>query len=134
MDLNWRRIFFTLTGIVIAAHIIDWIGHGMFLMDYYNETSYMWRSLSEMEDMFLLSKFLYILEAFAYALTLEIFAKGRGRFLTVLLGTHIGLLRGIGAFNSYVFLPMAFWVALSWGIINIVTGSVAGLIFNYFDD
>lgn len=111
--------------VFVVWEVLDFLMHGVILMDSYEATSSLWRP--EMSTGLLLIVTLIAAAAFTYIYSDLIGNK------SVATGLKYGLVWGIGAgvsfaYGSYAVMPIPYGMALTWFLGTIVEGLAAGYV------
>ncbi len=122
--MNFKKI--ALSTIVVAAlwFVLDWVIHGVLLMDIYRETSHLWRPVDEMNHLhgiiaLIVASALFVM-FYARMITPKNCSQG-WKF-----GCWVGAISGFGAAMSYLWMPIPFMLAVAWFVAGWVKGIAAG--------
>jgi uncharacterized membrane protein YagU involved in acid resistance len=130
--MNIKRIIIASLAVFVSFQILDYIIHGVILMDTYEAMQNVWRADMESKMWIMMVTSLF----FSFLFTI-IFAKGyenRGILEGARYGVLIGLLMNVvGMFNQYAVYPIPFSLALQWFVFGtieiIICGMVVALIY-----
>lgn len=117
----------------------DWYVHGVLLMDQYTATASLWRPQAEMEAMSGLCIAKHAIQALVFTVLFMCWKKYQtfGACFTSLcpvrkgfyFGGLIGLMLGLNAAASYIWMPIPQSLAIAWGVAEVVKwGLVAGVL------
>lgn len=125
-----KRIIGAIVVIFIAVEAVDFLINGVLLKEAYAATASLWRPEAEMKMglMFVVTLIFIVSFVLIYAL----FFKEK----TVKNGFLYGLIFGIGTgvsmgYGSYCFMPLPYYLALSWFLGSVVELTLAGLILGF---
>ena len=121
-----KRGILAVLAVFFTFQILDYLIHGVILMDSYAATPHLWRSEQEM-NYWLMSLFGLVFSALFVILYARLAAdKGTGKGLTY--GLLMGLMMGFSmGFGSYLVMPITCTIAWAWFLGTVVEMTVAGL-------
>ncbi len=122
-----KRILLGTLAVFVAWSILDFVIHGLILMDAYAATAQLWRPMEEMKAGLMYLAVLVSSAVFVTIYGLFVFDKGLGR------GLRFGLLFGVGAgvsmgLGSYSYMPIPASIALVWFLGTLVEAAAGGLL------
>lgn len=112
----------------IIMFLLEWLIHGVALMPIYEATANLWRSPAAMEDLFGFCLMRKLLQSGVFAWLFVRLYTGGGVPQGIKMGLWLGLLVGLAAFGSYVYMPIPLQLALGWLAANVLVGVVSGLV------
>jgi len=119
------RVIGAIVALFVAWSAMDFVIHGILLMPLYEKTQDLWRPQEEYK--FGLMYVVTLVSAGAFVLVYALFFKR----MTVMTGLKYGLLFGVGAgismgYGTYTYMPIPYYLALSWFLGCLAKGLVAG--------
>lgn len=126
-----KKFFICSLAIFITWTVVDFLVHGIYLKEYYQQTAHLWRPYGEAK-MFLNSVVVLIgatIFVLIYITLIQIKSLVRGLAYGFLMGVSAGLFMGYG---FYAFSPIPYHMAMTWFQVCVAEGLIAGLILGVF--
>lgn len=122
-----KRILLAIVAVFVAWSILDFVIHGVLLQPTYMETSSLWRPMEDMKMglMHVVTLLFGIFFVLIYGLLIANKSLATGIKYGVLFGLATGISMGYG---SYSYMPIPYYLALSWFLGALVEAVVAGVI------
>ena len=122
-----KRIILAVVAVFVAWSVLDFVIHGVVLMQAYNATAQLWRPMEQMK-MGLMH--VVVLISAAVFVSLYAFFVGKKSMAT---GIKFGLLFGLGAgvsmgYGTYAVMPIPYKIAFVWFLGTLAESTVAGLL------
>ena len=119
------KIIGAIVAVFVAWSAMDFVIHGMLLKSIYEKTPDLWRAQEEYK--FGLMYFVTIVAATTFVLVYGLYFKEKN----LMVGLKYGALFGIGAgismgYGSYSYMPIPYYLALSWFLAMLAEAVVAG--------
>ncbi|MCA9426067.1 MAG: hypothetical protein KC994_13385 [Candidatus Omnitrophica bacterium] len=116
-----------IVAVFVAWTAMDFVIHGMLLQSLYAKTPDLWRPQEEYKTGLMF--FVTIVEAITFVSVYSLFFKEKN----LMVGLKYGALFGIGAgismgYGSFSYMPIPYYVALSWFLATLAEALVAGAI------
>ncbi len=124
--MNTKRYFLALLVTFIAVFIVDFITHGILLMDLYEKTAQLWRPQEEYLMPYMLISQLTFTAVFVCIFTRNYEAKGIGEGLR--FGFYIGLLLATLNIGVYSYMPIPFALMVAWIVASLAKGLIMGAV------
>lgn len=123
---------------VIAAFItmvaFNWLYHGVYMKEAYEATASLWRTQEEMESLMWLC---FVRQFFMAAVFTCLFWCVNKNIIGVCcpikgakFGGKIGLLLGLGAAGSYIYMPIPQSLAIQWLVGETIMGALMGAVLS----
>ncbi|MCM8775822.1 MAG: hypothetical protein NC930_05680 [Candidatus Omnitrophica bacterium] len=134
--MDRKRVWIASLAVFVVIFVAELVLHGIWLKELYEQTSTVWRPMSEMQGMMWIMWVSYFFVSLVFVLIytkgLESGKSGLGQGLRY--GFLIGFFMAIpAAFISYVILPIPYVLAVGWFVGTMIefvlAGMVAGLIY-----
>jgi len=114
-------------GVFVAWAILDFVIHGLLLMDTYQSTASLWRPMEEMNMG--LTYLVNALVALAFTGLYVYHGKGGGATAGLKFGLVYGLAVGLGmGFGTFLYMPIPYSLAWGWFLACVVKGAAGGWI------
>ena len=119
-----KKIIISSLSVFILWSVLDFVVHGIYLKEAYEQTANLWRPLEE-QKMGLNSLVVYIAAAmFSLIYILLVDAKSMSRAL--LYGFLVGISAGIMSYGFYAFSPIPYFMAAIWFVSSLAQSVLAG--------
>ena len=119
------RGFLAVLAVFFTFQILDYVIHGLILMDSYEATAHLWRNPEDM-NMTLMA----VITLLVSIIIVCIYAKLVGKKSTgngLLFGFSLGLLMGVSMGGYYCVAPISFCMTATWFVGTLVELTLAGL-------
>lgn len=125
-----KRIILAVIAVFVAWQLLDFVLHGLILMQTYQATASLWRPMNEMK--YGLMRLVGLVSAAAFV----VIYAGLVHTRSVATGLKFGLLFGAYAgagmgFGTYCVMPIPPSLALAWFLGSVVECAVAGLLVGW---
>jgi hypothetical protein len=122
-----KRIVLAVLAVFVAWSVMDFVIHGVILMQTYKDTAQLWRPMEQMK--FGLMRVVMLVTAVVFV-SLYAFFVGKKSVATAL---KFGLLFGLGTgismgYGTYAVQPIRHKIALTWFLGTVVETAAAGLL------
>lgn len=122
-----KKTIIAIIAVFVSWQVLDYVIHGVILMDSYAQSSELWRPMEEM--MMGLMMIVSLVASICFVLVFDMFFKEKN----MMTGLKYGLIFGIGAgismgYGTYSVQPIMYVTALGWFLGTVVEAAVAGLI------
>ncbi len=121
-----KKYLLSVLAVFVLWSALDFVIHGVILMQSYQATAQLWRPMEEMKTALMYLSSLLTAAAFvgAYALLVTDKSVKTG----ILYGAMMGLFSGIPmALGSYSYMPITSYIALVWFCGSVILMTLAGL-------
>ena len=118
---------FLATFVFIA--VFEYVVHGVWLLDHYNQTPQLWRSLEDMQQYFVFGFIIQALTAFIIGLIYTRNYENKGPAEGLRFGLLLGLLIGVGSAAAYGWMPISQTLATLWFFTGLAKGIGSGVVF-----
>jgi hypothetical protein len=120
-----KRSIAAVIAIFLVWQILDFVIHGVLLMETYSQTAELWRPMQEMKRGLMMVVGLISAVCFvtAYALLVNPKSIASGIKYGLILGLGTGISMGYG---TYSYMPIPYHLALSWFVATVVQAVIAG--------
>lgn len=123
--MNWKKVAIATIVVAIAWIALDYVIHGVLLMNQYQDTAQLWRPMDQMNPVH------HILVAVVMSILYLLFYSNLVPSKNVKSGLHFGLWYGLIAgfsmgFGSYTYLPIPLTLAVAWFFSTLVQSLVVG--------
>ncbi|MDZ7764726.1 MAG: hypothetical protein U5K00_09900 [Melioribacteraceae bacterium] len=122
-----KKLLLSILAVFVAWQILDYLIHGVILMDAYESTKEMWRPMEEMSMPLMMLVSLLVAATFCYIYYAYISNKNLNTALkySLVYGLGFGISFGYG---SYAAMPIPYYMAFVWFLGTVVEVVIAGLI------
>lgn len=122
-----KKLLLSILAVFVAWQILDYLIHGVILMDAYESTKELWRPMEEMSMPLMMLVSILVAAAFCYIYYAFISNKSLNTALkfSLVFGLAMGISFGYG---SYTVMPIPYSMAFVWFLGTVVEAVVAGLI------
>lgn len=122
-----KKLLLSILAVFVAWQILDYLIHGVILMDAYESTKELWRPMEEMSMPMMMIISILVAATFCYIYYAYISNKNLNTALK--FGLIYGLGMGISfGYGSYSVMPIPYSMALTWFLGTVVEAVVAGLL------
>lgn len=122
-----KKLLLSILAVFVAWQILDYLIHGVILMDAYESTKELWRPMEEMSMPMMMIISILVAATFCYIYYAYISNKKLNTALK--FGLIYGLGMGISfGYGSYSVMPIPYSMALTWFLGTVVEAVVAGLL------
>lgn len=122
-----KKLLLSILAVFVAWQILDYLIHGVILMDAYESTKELWRPMEEMSIPMMMIISILVAATFCYIYYAYISNKNLNTALK--FGLIYGLGMGISfGYGSYSVMPIPYSMALTWFLGTVVEAVVAGLL------
>jgi hypothetical protein len=120
-----KRSIAAVVAIFLVWQVLDFVIHGVLLMETYSQTAELWRPMQEMKRGLMVVVGLISAVCFvtAYALLVNPKTMAAGIKYGFILGLGTGISMGYG---TYSFMPIPYHLALSWFVATVIQAVIAG--------
>ena len=119
-----KNIIISTLAIFVAWSVIDYLIHGMYLHESYLQTADLWRSVEDAK--MLLNSCVVLIAALVFSLIYIVLIDRKTLANAVLYGCLMGVIAGIGSYGFYAFSPIPYHMAMTWFLVSVGEGLVAG--------
>lgn len=122
-----KKLLLSILAVFVAWQILDYLIHGVILMDAYESTKELWRPMDEMSMPLMMLVSILVAAAFCYIYYAFISNKSLNTALkfSLVFGLAMGISFGYG---SYTVMPIPYSMAFVWFLGTVIEAVVAGLI------
>jgi hypothetical protein len=114
-------------GVFVAWAVLDFVIHGLLLMDLYTASAALWRPMEEMNMG--MTYLVNALVALAFTGLYVYHGKGGGAKAGAKFGLVYGLATGLGmGFGTFLYMPIPYALAWGWFLASVVKGAIGGWI------
>ena len=125
-----KKIIISTVVLFIVWTGIDFFFHGYLLEDAYLATAELWRPMEEAKMG--LNSFVVLVTAAVFSIIYVLLIERHSMGNALLYGFLFGLSIGIGAgYGSFAFMPIPYYMALTWFAVPIIKGVVGGILLAY---
>lgn len=122
-----KKLLLAILAVFVSWQILDYLIHGVILMDAYEATKDMWRPMEEISMPLSLIVSLISAAGFCYIYYSLIDTKTMNNALK--FGLFFGIVWGVSfGYGSYTFMPIPYYMAFTWFLGSIVETVAAGAI------
>lgn len=127
--MNSKKTILAIVGVAVLWFLMDFVIHGVLLMDTYKATSQLWRAPEEMNQ--LTSMIVTFVFSALYVLFYTMISSSKTVAQGFKFGFWYGLLSGLGMFSTSIYMPIPMNIALSWFAACFVESMLAGTLMGY---
>ena len=122
-----KKLLLAILAVFISWQILDYIIHGVILMDVYEQTQSLWRPMEEMSMPMMMIVSILVSAIFCYIY--YTFVSNKNLNTALKFGLFYGLGWGISfGYGSYTVMPIPYYLAFVWFLGTVVEAVVAGLL------
>ena len=126
--MNVKRYILATICVCLFLACFDWLWYGHYLMDFYTQTSQLWRSYNEINhrNAYIISNFVILAGLITHLY--RIYCPNKTWKDGLYFGALIGLLIASREFQVYPYLPVPLKMALLWALGGMLMGLSCGFI------
>ena len=122
-----KRLSGSVLAIFVSWSIIDYVIHGIILMEAYQQTEHLWRPMEEMKMG--LMYIVVLLTAIVFALIYKRLITNKSITNAIQYGILFGIAVGLGmGYGSYSVMPITYSIAITWFLGTLIEYVVAGVL------
>jgi len=122
-----KKLLLSILAVFVAWQILDYLIHGVILMDAYESTKELWRPMEEMSMPLMMLVSILVAAAFCYIY--YAFISNKSLNTAIKFSLVFGLAMGISfGYGSYSVMPIPYSMAFVWFLGTVIEAVVAGLI------
>jgi len=126
--MNVKRYFGAALALFVFIFFYEWLVHGVLLMHSYEQTAPLWRTFQEMKSYMPFAWLVHLFTAAWFTFAFAKFYKNGGVKQGLHFGLFVGVIMGIYAASSYIWMPISAMLAWGWLLSSIVKFLVGGVI------
>lgn len=127
--MNYKKIALATVCLAITWFVMDFVIHGILLMDQYEATKHLWRPMEEMNHWMMSLVTLFFSFIFTMFYTSVVKQKTTSQGLK--FGLWYGLALGLAMGGMYCYMPITFALAVGWFFGTLAESLVGGIIVGY---
>ncbi len=121
-----KKYLLSVLAVFVLWSVLDFVLHGVILMQAYQATAQLWRPMEEMKTALMYLSSLLTAAAFvgAYAILVTDKSVKTGTLYGILMGLFSGIPMALG---SYSYMPITAYIAVVWFCGSVILMTLAGL-------
>jgi len=127
--MNWKKIAIATVALTVVWFVMDFVIHGVLLMNLYKESAHFWRPMEEMNP--IIGAACTLVFAFLFTMFYVSVVRPKNLSTGLKFGIWLGLLWGVSMGGMYMFMPIPLMLAIGWFSATLVESVVGGVVVGY---